>query len=88
MINNNCAESQTRYCKAYIADCYGRLASSLNTCRSAEQEILKNNILDMLDRIKTLIGYVSPEIENKTPKSEVIENEIPDDENYSVIETD
>lgn len=55
MANYNCAESQTRICKAYIADCYGHLATSFNSCKSAERQALKNNVFSMLDRIKTLL---------------------------------
>ena len=52
---NDCAETQTRVCKAYVADCYGRLAESYNKCKPEERYILKKNIFDMLDRIKLLL---------------------------------
>lgn len=53
---NNCAEIQTRACKAYISDCYGRLADAHNKCNSAERSILRKNIFDMLDRVKALLS--------------------------------
>lgn len=53
---NDCAESQTRICKAYISDCYGHLAKSVNACKCAERVVLKKNVYDMLDRVKALLN--------------------------------
>lgn len=61
---NDCSESQTRVCKAYIADCYGHIAMAYNTCKSGERQILKKNIFDMLDRIKMRLNNEIPKIEN------------------------
>lgn len=75
----NCAENQTRICKAYIVDCYGHIANAFNTCKNAEREILKNNIFDMLDRIKILLNNYNAKDEN---------NQNLEIENNSVDETD
>lgn len=57
---NDCAESVSRVCKAYIADCYGHLANSFNTCRGAERQILKRKVFGMLDRVKSLLDNEIP----------------------------
>lgn len=66
---NNCAESQTKVCKAYISDCYGHLARSVNVCISAERQILKKNIFDMFDRMKMLLNNETFEDENNSAEN-------------------
>lgn len=77
---NNCAESQTRVCKAYITDCYSHLANSYNICKSGERQILKKNIFDMLDRMKSLLNNENPAEDDSSDEDET--------ENNSVEETD
>lgn len=67
---NDCAESQTKICKAHINDCYMHLATSLNRCRSAEQSTLKRNIINMLDKTKLLIEGKYKEENNSVEESE------------------
>lgn len=52
---NNCAESQTKVCKAYMTDMYVNILKSYTRCVPNERYILKANILEMLDKTKTLI---------------------------------
>lgn len=51
----DCANSQTKICKAYISDCYGNISKAYNGCNVSERPMLKRNIYDMLDRVKQLI---------------------------------
>jgi len=51
-----CADRQTKICRAYIGDCYFHLARAYNECNGAERQILKKNINDMLDRVKSLLN--------------------------------
>ena len=53
---NNCAESQTKYCRAFIGDMYSHLARALNQCKSDERDILIKNILSMLDKVKDKVN--------------------------------
>lgn len=56
----------TRYAKAYSADYYSKLSEIYNRCQSAERKILKKNIFDMLDRIKSLLDNEKPKEENNS----------------------
>ena len=53
---NNCAETMTRYCKAYFADCWGNVSECYNRCRTDQRPILKQNINNMIDRLKVLLN--------------------------------
>lgn len=72
----NCAESMARYAKAYSADYYSKLSEIYNRCNSAERQILKKNIFDMLDRMKSLLD------------NEKSNKEISEEDNNPVEETD
>ena len=52
---NSCAESKTKEAKAYTSDYYSKIAKCYNQCKHGERDILRKNIIDMLDRVKELL---------------------------------
>jgi len=70
MSTYNCADTQTKVCKLYISEAYSGIARAYNKCVSAERVILRRNILDMLDRVRELLGEetVAPKPEPPTPR--------------------
>lgn len=63
---NTCAETMSRYARAYTADCWAKLADCYNRCDKHDRQILKKNIKDMLERMIYLL-------DNQSQKTEMID---------------
>jgi len=64
---NNCAETQTKVCKAFAYDFYMQLSKSFKVCAPGERDALRKNVIDILESITAKVSGESmpPETENK-----------------------